>query len=35
MGVAPDKAANPSAMSDPTALDFFIQYRARQQDYVA
>jgi len=35
MGVAPDKAANPSAMSDPTALEFFIQYRTRQQDYVA
>lgn len=33
MGVAPDKAANPSAMSDPTALEFFIHYRERQQDY--
>ena len=34
MGVAPDKAANPSAMADPTALEFFIQYREQQQDYV-
>jgi acetoacetyl-CoA synthetase len=34
MGVPPDKAANPSAMSDPTALEFFIHYRERQQDYV-
>jgi acetoacetyl-CoA synthetase len=33
MGVSPDKAANPSAMSDPTALEFFIRYRERQQDY--
>jgi acetoacetyl-CoA synthetase len=33
MGVAPDKAANPSAMSDPTALEFFIHYSERQQDY--
>lgn len=33
MGVAPDKAANRSAMADPTALDWFIDYAAKQQDY--
>ncbi len=33
-GVAPDKAANPSAMADPTALDYFIHYVERQTDYV-
>ena len=26
MGVAPEKAANPSAMSDPSALEFFIHW---------
>jgi acetoacetyl-CoA synthetase len=34
MGVAADKAANPSAMADPTALEFFIHYVERQKDYV-
>jgi len=33
MGVAPEKAANRSAVSDPGALDFFIDYAQRQQDY--
>jgi len=33
MGVAPEKAANRSGVSDPNALDFFIAYAARQQDY--
>jgi len=33
MGVAPEKAANRSAVSDPGALDFFIEYAQRQQDY--
>jgi acetoacetyl-CoA synthetase len=34
MGVAPAKAANPSAMADASALDFFIDYVKRQKDYV-
>jgi acetoacetyl-CoA synthetase len=34
MGVAPAKAANPSAMADASALDFFIHYAKQQQDYV-
>jgi len=33
MGVPPEKAANRSGLSDPTALDFFIDYARRQQDY--
>jgi acetoacetyl-CoA synthetase len=33
MGVPPEKAANRSGVSDPNALDFFIAYAARQQDY--
>ena len=33
MGVAPEKAANRSAVADPGALDFFIDYVQRQQDY--
>jgi acetoacetyl-CoA synthetase len=33
MGMPADKAANRSAMADPTALDWFIDYAARQQDY--
>jgi acetoacetyl-CoA synthetase len=32
-GEPPDKAANRSAVADPTALDFFIDYAKRQQDY--
>ena len=34
MGVAPAKAANPSAMADASALDYFIDYVKRQGDYV-
>ncbi|MEA3177196.1 MAG: acetoacetyl-CoA synthetase [Gammaproteobacteria bacterium] len=34
MGVAAVKAANPSAMADPTALEFFTHYVERQEDYV-
>ncbi len=33
LGMPADKAANRSAMADPTALDWFIDYAARQQDY--
>ena len=33
MGVTPDKAANRSAMADPGALDFFVDYAAHQRDY--
>lgn len=33
LGMAPEKAANLSAMADPGALDFFIDYAATQQDY--
>jgi acetoacetyl-CoA synthetase len=33
MGVAPERAANRSGVSDPGALDFFIAYAQRQQDY--
>ena len=33
MGVPPEKAANRSAVADPAALDFFIDYAQRQQDY--
>ena len=33
LGVPPEKAANRSAMADPAALDFFIDYVQRQQDY--
>lgn len=33
LGMAPEKAANVSAMADPRALDFFIEYAATQQDY--
>ena len=34
MGVAPEKAANRSAMANPAALDFFIDYAGAQTDYV-
>ncbi len=33
LGMAPAKAANVSAMADPRALDFFIEYAATQHDY--
>jgi acetoacetyl-CoA synthetase len=33
LGAAPQKAANASAMADPRALDFYIDYAATQQDY--
>ena len=33
LGAPPAKAANVSAMADPGALDFFIEYAATQQDY--
>jgi acetoacetyl-CoA synthetase len=33
LGMAVDKAANRSAMADPRALDFFIDYAGRQRDY--
>jgi acetoacetyl-CoA synthetase len=33
MGVAPDKAANRSAMANVKALDYFIDYAAQQSDY--
>jgi acetoacetyl-CoA synthetase len=33
MGVPAKKAANRSGVSDPAALDFFIDYAQRQQDY--
>ncbi|HEY6451138.1 MAG TPA: acetoacetate--CoA ligase [Steroidobacteraceae bacterium] len=33
MGMDPEKAANRSAMSDPAALDFYIDYVRRQRDY--
>jgi acetoacetyl-CoA synthetase len=33
MGVPAEKAANRSAVSDPGALDFFVAYAQRQQDY--
>jgi acetoacetyl-CoA synthetase len=32
-GVPAEKAANRSAMADPTALDFFIDYARTQRDY--
>ena len=32
-GVPPDEAANRSAMANPGALDFFIEYAATQRDY--
>jgi acetoacetyl-CoA synthetase len=32
-GVPAEKAANRSGVSDPSALDFFIAYAQRQQDY--
>jgi acetoacetyl-CoA synthetase len=32
-GVPAEKAANRSGVSDPSALDFFIDYARRQQDY--
>ena len=34
MGVRPEKAANRSAMANPAALDFFIDYAGAQTDYV-
>ncbi|MBW4052367.1 MAG: acetoacetate--CoA ligase [Proteobacteria bacterium] len=33
LGTPPEKAANLSAMADPRALDFFIEYAATQQDF--
>lgn len=33
MGVAPDKAANRSAMANPQALAFFVNYAKNQGDY--
>lgn len=33
LGAAPEKAANVSAMADPHALDFFVEYAATQRDY--
>lgn len=33
LGMPADKAANRSAMADPAALDFFIEYARRQRDY--
>jgi acetoacetyl-CoA synthetase len=33
MGIAVAKAANKDAMSNPTALDYFIGFRDRQQVY--
>lgn len=33
LGMPPEKAANVSAMADPRALDFFVEYAATQQDY--
>jgi acetoacetyl-CoA synthetase len=33
MGVAPEKAANRSAMADAGALDYFIDYARTQRDY--
>jgi acetoacetyl-CoA synthetase len=33
LGTPPQQAANLSAMADPRALDFFIQYAATQQDF--
>jgi acetoacetyl-CoA synthetase len=33
MGVPADKAANRAAMANPEALDYFIDYAARQSDY--
>jgi len=35
LGMAPERAANRSAMADPGALDFFIDYAATQQDFRA
>ena len=34
-GVPADQAANPNAMANPGALDFFVRYAATQQDYPA
>ena len=34
-GVPADQAANPNAMANPGALDFFVRYAASQQDYPA
>ncbi len=33
LGTAPEKAANASAMADPHALDFFVEYATTQRDY--
>ena len=33
LGTAAQKAANESAMADPRALDFFVEYFATQRDY--
>ena len=33
MGVAPEKAANRSALANPAALDYFISYARTQTDY--
>jgi acetoacetyl-CoA synthetase len=34
LGLDPDKAANRAALRNPEALDYFIDYAVRQQDYV-
>jgi acetoacetyl-CoA synthetase len=34
-GVPAEQAANPNAMANPGALDFFVRYAATQQDYPA
>lgn len=33
MGIAPEQAVNRSAMADPRALDWFLDYASTQQDY--
>lgn len=33
LGMAPERAANTSAMADPRALDFYVEYAATQRDY--
>lgn len=34
LGYAPDKSFNKSVMADQTAMDFFVDYAEKQQDYV-
>ena len=33
MGMPPERAANPNAMANPRALDFFVEYARTQHDY--